>query len=412
MSRAEMADTAAERAVIGACLVADRAIEAASRTITAADFVLPVHRDIFAAIVAQYATGNRVDIVTLGATLGAKTGQYLHELMVETPTSSNAGQYAAIVADWAVRRELVHISSAIADLATGRASTVDAADAVDQAKELLGRVDLPTGSVAPDPDIDSFIAMHDTDYDWLIPGFLERRDRMIVTAGEGAGKSTLLRQIAVCAAAGLHPWTKAQVPPINVTIVDIENQPRQIVRALKTVVANTGISYDPQRLRIASRAGGIDLGSRVDRRWLMDHCIANAAELLVIGPLYRMQESTANTRDPGGEDMARRITAALDDLRVRCDVTLLMETHAPHSKDGFGRDLRPYGSSLWMRWPEFGIGLARKDRDNHDEFEIEHWRGPRDERVWPRELHKRAGKWPWTPVGLPTGTFNNQRGGR
>lgn len=400
-----MCDIDAERAVIGACLISDRAIETATRTIGAGDFTLERHRQIWNGITAQYATGHRVDTVTLGSELGPEAAQYLHELMVNTPSSSNAGKYAQIIADWSVKREMVHVASRIMDLATGRSASNDAADALDRAKEMLGMLDVPAGTMAPDPDVDSFIASVDISYDWLIPDFLERRDRFLLTASEGAGKSVLLRQIAISAAAGVHPWTRQRVQPVNVSILDMENQKRQIRRAIDKLRPCVPPDFDPQRLRIHSRPAGIDLSSRSDRRWLMDKCLANATELLVIGPLYRM-DSGAATRDY--EEKAKRITEALDDVRERCGVTLLMETHAPHSKDGMTRDLRPIGSSLWLRWPEFGVGLARKDRDNFDEYEIEMWRGPRDERVWPKELHKKAGRWPWTPMGLPNGTFNNQ----
>jgi RecA-family ATPase len=44
----------------------------------------------------------------------------------------------------------------------------------------------------------------------VIPGLLERRDRLMLTGEEGLGKSYLLRQIAVMAAAGLDPFDHRQ----------------------------------------------------------------------------------------------------------------------------------------------------------------------------------------------------------
>jgi len=72
---------------------------------------------------------------------------------------------------------------------------------------------------------------------------------------------------------------------------------------------------------------------------------------------------------------------------------LVMETHAPHGGN-FGRDLRPFGSSVWLRWPEFGIGLRKEDDDR---YLVEHWRGPRDKRTWPTALQRRR-EWPWTAI--------------
>ena len=53
------------------------------------------------------------------------------------------------------------------------------------------------------------------------------------------------------------------------------------------------------------------------------------------------------------------------------------------------RPLRPTGSSLWLRWPEFGYGLRRAKTDDAEEFhrvEVVAWRGARGERNWPGEL--------------------------
>ena len=44
-------------------------------------------------------------------------------------------------------------------------------------------------------------------------------------------------------------------------------------------------------------------------------------------------------------------------------------------------------SSLWMRWPEFGICLE-------DNGTLRHWRGQREERDWPEKLHW-GQTWPW-----------------
>jgi ATPase subunit of ABC transporter with duplicated ATPase domains len=64
-------------------------------------------------------------------------------------------------------------------------------------------------------DLDAFLAEPDPEYDWLIPGLLERGDRVIVTGQEGKGKSTLLRQIGVQVAAGIHPFTLDDIVPTS-----------------------------------------------------------------------------------------------------------------------------------------------------------------------------------------------------
>lgn len=401
MTRSDtLADDDVERALLGACLLSDIAIEAATPILTPADFNTTRHQQIYDAIIEQHRHG-RVDTVTLATALPNLEPGYLHQLQNAAPSITNAARYATTIADFKLRRDLIHAADQITRLANGNTVTTDAGDAADKARALLADLDLPAGQGAPDPDIDTFIASVDTRYDWLIPNLLEYRDRLLVTAGEGAGKSVLLAQIAVMAAAGLHPWTHELVPARNVLVVDLENGERLVTRRYAGIVGKVNRSmFDPQRLRIHVRTDGLDLTTRQDRRWLLDRCRANATELLVIGPAYRMAAGVASKGDVGGEDQARTVTKALDEIRHRCNLALLIETHAPHGNN-FGRDLRPFGSSVWLRWPEFGIGL-RRDQDNTDRYAVEHWRGPRDQRTWPTALEKRAGKWPWTPI-LPNG---------
>lgn len=388
---------AEELAVLGACMLSDLAIEDATAIITPADFHAAANARIYTAILDVYASGARVDVLSVHRQLDDPdvTLEDIHRLTITVPVVSNTHRYAAVVADAAVRRRLIHAADEAIRLANGDLATTDAADAAEKARALFAGIDMPAGIGAPDGDVSSFLKGTDMSYDWLIPDVLEHRDRLLVTASEGAGKSVLLTQIAVMTAAGIHPWTYQPMPARNVTVVDLENQDRLVARRLHRL-RRQAPDMDPQRLRVHCRPEGIDLSTRSDRHWLIDRCHANATELLVIGPAYRMSNGVAEKGDIGGEAAAKLVTGALDDIRIRCNVTLLMETHAPHGGIS-GRDLRPFGSSVWLRWPEFGIGLARDD-DHPNDFKVKHWRGPRDERLWPTKLQKRAGRWPWTPT--------------
>ena len=63
--------------------------------------------------------------------------------------------------------------------------------------------------------------------DWIIPGILERQERVIFTGGEGAGKTTLVRQMAILSAAGINPFTFEDMPPVRVLVIDAENSEKQ-----------------------------------------------------------------------------------------------------------------------------------------------------------------------------------------
>lgn len=395
------ADHNAERALIGAALVTAQAIETAGTIIGCDDFDNDAHGAIWKAICDLHARSQIVDTITVANRLAADgysgdqfTQTALNGYLAETPSVSNARRYAQIVLDHKTRHRLILASQQIAEAAW---DTLDGNEALDKARKLLQRIDLPSADTAPDQTFTEFMAEHASEYRWLVPDFLERRDRLLITAGEGAGKSILCAQIGVQVAAGIHPWTLRPIEPANVAIIDLENSPRMLTRRLgqlRAAAITAGAIIEPSRLRIHARPEGIDLTKRHDRRWLIDRCHANRTDLLIIGPAYRMSAGVSERGDIGGEDQARTVTRALDEIRNECDVTLVMETHAPHGGN-YGRDLRPFGSSVWLRWPEFGIGLRKEDDSR---YLVEHWRGPRDKRTWPTALQRHRKPWLWSAV--------------
>jgi hypothetical protein len=250
------------------------------------------------------------------------------------------------------------------------------------------------------------------EYDWLIPGLLERGDRLVLTGGEGGGKSTMLRQLALCAAAGVQPFTADTFKPCKVMVIDAENSYRQWHRKARGVVLAV------ERLTGENPAEHINLActGRQDITKARDLGNIHAAlddyepDLLLIGPLYKLLPGAINN----DTDAAPLITA-LDGIRER-GITLLMEAHAGKGESGSGeRHWAPRGSSALMGWPEFGLGLA-PDADNPSIAHVRRWRGDRDERDWPRRI-RRGGVLPWTndatdpppadtPQWSPSGVLN------
>lgn len=300
----------------------------------------------------------------------------------------------------AVSLEGVASAVEITEAAVGK----DAADHLAAGKSLADLVITKDAAVVAEPelapDLYDFIAGEDPPIEWVIPDLLERADRLIWTGEEGRGKSMALRQIAVAAAAGIKPFTDTIFRPQRVLIIDCENPERKSRRHFRALAEIARFKQRPVPvggLRIILRPESINLGSEDEALWLLERVTAHKPDLLVIGPLYKLHALDINE-----EQAARSIVGVIDAARVKGDCAVIIEAHAPHG-NGDSRALRPFGSSLFLRWPEFGYGIRMAKPENKDEkptrklVDVVAWRGPRDERDWPRQLTWGVPQvdWPW-----------------
>lgn len=261
----------------------------------------------------------------------------------------------------------------------------------------------------PPMSLGALLAEEDDPYDWLVPGLLERTDRLILTGFEGTGKSFLLAQFALCVGGGLHPFTGDPLPEgeYRTLVFDCENSKRQMKRRYRGIaqqVDDMRRKHDMgpvdwnEAVRIVSRPEGVALTEPRELARIEQNVALTAPDLVLAGPLYKM--SKLNIQE---EQAAQELTSTLDVLRVRHQFTLICEAHAGHANDGGGnRRVRPIGSSLFLRWPEFGFGLSpHRDAASEEHpslVEVKHWRGSRDERAWPHLL-KHGEHLPWEPTG-------------
>ncbi len=231
--------------------------------------------------------------------------------------------------------------------------------------------------------LDDFMRQVSPAYDWLIPGVLERGERLILTGGEGHGKSVLLRQWAVMAASGVSWFGMLPMPKLHVALLDLENSERQVRRELDKM----DTSQASQTLMLRCYPEGLDIQDRnsPDVERLAKMVAGNKIDILFAGPLYKLVGG-----DPIKEEPARAATWALDTIRAQgCAVVL--EAHNAKASDDKRkfRPREPYGASLWLRWPEYGLHLG-------PEGHLTHWRGSRGDGQFPAKL-ERGKAWPWTP---------------
>ncbi len=110
----------AERSILGAILLDDKAIHSAVETLRKEDFYLESHRRIFEKMFALTADGTAIDLVTLKNELqrsdeleSAGGAAYLASLTDGLPRAVNIEHYAQIVKEKATLRRLIHISNEI-----------------------------------------------------------------------------------------------------------------------------------------------------------------------------------------------------------------------------------------------------------------------------------------------------------
>ncbi|MFF7415618.1 DnaB-like helicase N-terminal domain-containing protein [Streptomyces lydicus] len=401
-------DLEAEQAILGSLLLSRHAF-ALVGDLRPERFYRPAHAVIFTACLELAGRRDPVDPITVAAFL-QKQGAlqrvggapYLHTLVQCVPTAANADHYAAIVEECALRRDAIEAS--LRTLQALHRAEGTAAETVEAGVEELRLVRdrwrcPPTVPVA----LQEFLDQSDDEPRWILPGLLARWDRLILTGSEGSGKSLLVRQILLRAASGLHPWKRERISPQRCLLVDVENSSGQVRpwlrRMYDTAQADGGDQAAAERLVVEVLEQGLDLHQAADRSRLLRLVEASRPDLVAIGPLYKLSSDK-----PNEEETARRVMSALQALRVASDgAALIIEAHAPHQQAGAReRDLRPLGSSLWMRWPEFGFGLSPVTSSKAAKaLGLVDWRpwrggrcGPGARRQWPTQfLH--GTRWPW-----------------
>ncbi|MET7752332.1 MULTISPECIES: AAA family ATPase [Actinomycetes] len=251
---------------------------------------------------------------------------------------------------------------------------------------------------------------------WIVPGLLAHMDRVILTAAEGGGKSTLMTQIAAALCGGIHPFTGLPLTecgldaPPRVLVLDFENSELQLQSRCRMILpmvnecrANRGLPPvdldNTDHVLFVNRPEGVDLAGKsadADLNWIESKLSRFNPGVLIMGPIYRM-----HAHESSNEEAARKVTVAIDRLRARYRFALLTEAHSAKATTTDGRrNMAPIGTSLWLRWPEFGLGLLRATDDPNkgpaEYVDVVRWRGEREKRLWPKAL-QRSAKLPWTP---------------
>ena len=385
-------DRNAELAVLSISLDSSVARDEAKKTLTGKDFYVPAHEVIWDAMCALDRKGEYVDPSRLMSALSGKAeARILPTLLGYPAVAASIADHARTVRAWGTKRRLYDEALRIQQHALS-----PAAEAETFAAECVTRLaQVRDSGITEDVQsitLGELLETKDDEPDWLIPGLLERRDRLILTGEEGLGKSYLLRQFAIMAAAGLHPFDDLQhIRPVKVMVIDCENSESQVRRMARGITAHAGYhgKGDPHMVNLLC-SPRIDITRDRDLARIHYELDACQPEMVVIGPLYRLTNKAIQS-----DDEAAPLLAALDTIRDR-GCALLLEAHAGHAVGKGGqRELRPRGSSALLGWPEFGYGMRSVASGYAD---LVAWRGDRQARDFPDRLKHDREHIRWLPV--------------
>ncbi len=136
----------AERSVLGAVMLDNRAWDQVIDRLSAADFFLPAHRQVFTALEQLSLKNQPFDVLTIAETL-KMTGEldelggeaFLYEIVQNTPSAANVSSYAGIVREKAILRQLIEAGTDIIDSAYSK-DGLDIKDILDQAESQVFQI--------------------------------------------------------------------------------------------------------------------------------------------------------------------------------------------------------------------------------------------------------------------------------
>lgn len=246
----------AEQALLGALLIRNDALERVLEIVEPAHFYEPLHSQVYEAIVRLVSGQRKADPITLKAFFeraqpmadGTTIPQYLGRLAANATTTANVAEYARVIRDMSVRRNLVLIGQ---DLVTGatdahvdfppedqveeaearlfslverseKGKEADLADAIAEAMEEIEEAHKgeKTGLSTGISDLDEII------------GRLQPTDLLILAGRPGMGKSALAANIAHYVAREKHDKDGEIVPGTPVAFYSLEMSKAQVALRL------------------------------------------------------------------------------------------------------------------------------------------------------------------------------------
>ena len=325
--------------------------------------------------------------------LGRPSPNYVASVMSAGFVGGSISYYAGRLREASVRR------AAIKALTRGLhrlESTTEEADViVMQVQDELNTLPKPAMSNDDTWTLDEIMGLEVRHEDFTIPSLLRRNERLVLTGSEGGGKSVFIYQMLTGAAFGVDTFTLERTDPRRVLFIDVENNEFQaranldkIVPALREISPDVHPDWRSLKRRV------VDLLATKDRADILRRVVHYSPDILYMGTAYKLTDVTDETHRS-----VRAIQSVVDRIRQEVNCTVIVEHHAGHGHMNDRNNMRPEGSSYWLRWPDFGYGMRPiVTNDKRRLMRLQAWRGDRaTDRHFPVAM-RQSSALPWTPV--------------
>jgi len=362
-----------EITVLGAMQLDVAALRLATASLVPADFALDSHQRIFRVMAEMAADGEGVDLVTLMDGLARKSEldsiggvPYLSFLTEGIPRNHNIEAYVRIVKDKSLLRQLFHVLSSSAALATD--PDENATNVLQSVKNRLTELSATTFRSKTDRKVlvgaKDFVAGSVPQTEWAVEGLIQRGGNGIVVGDPGSAKSFSTLDLAHHLVAGL-PWMGHAIPNrMKVAYVAREDHAGLTQqRALSLLRGYAGTDMDWQLSEVElneylyfntrAQSETFSLQNEMDVIEMIDAFKTNGIEIAFFDVFRRLWEGDENDN----KEVAK-VLAVLTRIQTECSCSVALVHHLSKGEGGtiFQR-IRGAGSIYgWREWA-FGISV-------------------------------------------------------
>ena len=315
-------DKSAEEAVIASAMVDGAVMGRLVGLVAATDFLDPVCRFTFGAVMGLHQRGEAINEITVANQLMQKRlgadgrtqldevgPTFLSQIVADLPTPVGVESYAEIVRRNAVYRHLIGASGQIAEMASRGGP--DTAEIVARSKALIASVSPPADGppdqgLIPEPQMLTELIDNDLKVTWRVPGRIPEDGSVIVAGDSEAGKTWLLQDLAAAVLTG-GTWLGLPVDGFGpVLIIDEESSLPGFSERWRRILGGRGVSAHDLPARAWIQAGinlSTEAGMAAVERWVREMQPA----LLILETMIRVHGGDENaSRDIA--DLGRKLT--------------------------------------------------------------------------------------------------------